>query len=355
MAFLEDWRARRLRATCAAAVLSVLLTTLSAETSQRAPAVRLPSKLDSYLTRIVRPSSGDRAILLGGEPITKLLDADESKEVAVFGAVWIAAPIRRYVEAVKDIENFERGGAFRVTKRISTPPRLEDFAELRLPDEDLSDLRTCRVGDCELKLGERPLLSLRAEVDWNSAEAPRVANTIMRRFAHQYVLGYLEGGNDRLAVYRDSSRPTFVGQEFAAMVGEMPSLTGYWPNMRRYLLRYPNTSLPDSTSFLYWQEAQFGLKPTIRINHLVIREGKEDTIVASKMLYASHYFWTALELRVLVPDPSRGTGFWFVMVNRSRSDGLSGFTGFFIRGRVQNEAQSGVLAALRLTKTMLEK
>jgi hypothetical protein len=80
----------------------------------------------------------------------------------VFGAVWIAAPIRRHVEAVKDIENFEQGGAFRVTKRISTPPRLEDFGELRLPDEDLSDLRTCRVGDCELKLGERPLLSLRA-------------------------------------------------------------------------------------------------------------------------------------------------------------------------------------------------
>jgi hypothetical protein len=242
-----------------------------------------------------------------------------------------------------------------VTKRISTPPQLEDFAELRLPDEDLSDLRSCRVGDCEIKLGERPLLSLRAEVEWNSFDAHLAANAIMRRFAHQYVLGYLEGGNDRLAVYRDSSRPTFVGQEFGAMVGEMPSLTTYWPNMRRYLLRYPRASLPDSTSFLYWQEAQFGLKPTIRINHLVIREGKEDTIVASKMLYASHYFWTALELRVLVPDPSRGTGFWFVMVNRSRSDGLSGFTGFFVRGRVRNEAQSGVLGALRLTKARLEK
>jgi hypothetical protein len=56
--------------------------------------------------------------LLGGEPITKLLDAGESKEVAMFGAVWIAAPIRTYVEAVKDIENFEQGGAFRVTRRI---------------------------------------------------------------------------------------------------------------------------------------------------------------------------------------------------------------------------------------------
>jgi len=36
------------------------------------------------------------------------------------------------------------------------------------------------------------------------------------------------------------------------------------------------------------------------------------TVVASKMLYASHYFWTALELRVLLADPARGAGFWFV-------------------------------------------
>jgi hypothetical protein len=47
----------------------------------------------------------------------------------------------------------------------------------------------------------------------------------------------------------------------------------------------------------------------------------------------------ALDLRVLVPDPSRGRGFWFVNVTRSRSDGLSGFVGRLIRGKVQNEAQ----------------
>ena len=52
-----------------------------------------------------------------------------------------------------------------------------------------------------------------------------------------------------------------------------------------------------------------------------MRENPEDTVVTSKMLYASHYFWTRLEWRVLMPGPSRGTGFWFVTVNRSRSDG----------------------------------
>ncbi len=76
--------------------------------------------------------------------------------------------------------------------------------------------------------------------------------------------------------------------------------------------------------------------------------------VASKMLYASHYFWTAIELRVLVPDPSRGEGFWFASVNRSRSDGLSGFVGTLIRGKVRGEAEKGMAAALSITKAMVE-
>jgi hypothetical protein len=72
------------------------------------------------------------------------------------------------------------------------------------------------------------------------------------------------------------------------------------------------------------------------------------------MLYASHYFWTGLEIRVLLPDPSRGTGFWFVTVNRGRSDGLGGFTGMIVRRRVHSEVQNGALAGLRMTKRRLE-
>ena len=37
----------------------------------------------------------------------------------MLGAIWIEAPSRRYVEAVKNTENFENGGGFKVTKRIS--------------------------------------------------------------------------------------------------------------------------------------------------------------------------------------------------------------------------------------------
>jgi hypothetical protein len=176
----------------------------------------------------------------------------------------------------------------------------------------------------------------------------------MQQLAFEYVTRYLEGGNNSLAVYRDNGRPTFVVQEFRSMLDSMPELTTYMPNMRRYLLEYLKARLPEATSLLYWQETEFGLKPTIRISHLTVREGPDDTVVTSKMLYASHYFWTGLQLCALVSDPSRGPGFWFVTVNRSRSDGLSGFTGALVRRRVRSEVGEGAMAGLRMTKQILE-
>ena len=313
----------------------------------------LPARLDAYLTKTVQLTAEERASLIRGEPVAKPLQVDPSREVAVFGAIWIDAPVARYIAALDDIENFEKGGGFRATKKVSEPARLDDFAELVLPPEDIEDLRACEVGSCEIKLGADALARLRKEVDWSRTDAKAQVEQVARALAVEYVNAYRAGGNSRLAVYRDSEKPTYVAEEFRRLIEAMPELTEYVPDMRRYLLEFPKTSSRPTKSFIYWQEAEFGLKPTIRINHVAIQESPTATVVASKQLYSSHYFWTALELRVLVPDPSRGKGFWFVNVNRSRSDGLSGFVGRIIRGKVREGARSGMEAALRATKGAL--
>ncbi len=260
----------------------------------------------------------------------------------------------RTSQQVKNIEQFERGGAFRITKRISDPPSADDFAALTISDQDFEDLKDCKIGDCALKLDADGLQTLRAEVDWRKPTAKADATALFRRLALQYVNGYREGGNARLGVHRDKDRPTFVANEFRSMIDRLPRLAAELPDLTRYLLEYPNATLANSTDFLYWQETQFGLRPTVRISHLVIQERPDQTVVASKMLYSSHYFWTALELRVLLPDPARGPGFWLLTVNRSRSDGLSGFTGRVIRSRVRSEVEDGTRAALAATKVKLE-
>lgn len=330
-----------------AILASLLLTTA------QAPAP-LPDRLETYLATAVRPNRAERAQLLRGGPITKFLDADSSQEVAIFGAVWIDAPMKRYADAVMDIETLERGGAFVKTRRIGTPPEAADFADLQLPPDDISQLRQCRPGDCEVKVTAELLDGLRARLDWTKPLARDEAQTLFRAFARSYVRAYQDRGNSALATYRDKAQPTSVGADLVSLGDLVRPFTAALTDVRRHLLEYPASKLAGSRELFYWQETRFGLKPTIRINHVVVHETADETVVASKMLYASHYFRAALELRVLVPDPARGGGFWFVMVSGSRVDGLSGLAGRLLRGKVRGEVQEGALSGLRATKRRLE-
>src|SRR5262249_33098032 len=155
-------------------------------------------------------------------------------------------------------------------------------AALHLPQDDFDDLKGCTVGDCEIKLSELALTRIRKEIDWSKPTARADVDRLMQSLSFEYVTGYLEGGNARLATYRDAERPTFVGREFESMIERMPSLTQYLPEVKRYLLEFPRMTLPSSESFLYWQEAQFGLKPTVRINHLTTVVEPDQVVVASK-------------------------------------------------------------------------
>ncbi len=315
----------------------------------------LPPALERYLHTVVRPSAAERRRLLAGEPVSKLLDGDTHQQVSVFGAIWIDAPIGRYVEAVRNIETFEQGRSFPITRRISSPPRPEDFIDLRLTDDVVADLIACRVGSCTLKLDAPTIDALQTRIDWASPQRHAAAEALMRKVALNYTQAYLIGGNARLPVYHDKATPVSAADEFREMVDDIPMLTAYMPNVHRYLLDYPHSALPGATSFLYWQQVEFGLKPTLRITHLTIRESPENVLVASKMIYANHYFRSALELRLLMPDPARGPGFWFVTVVSSRTDGMTGFTGIFVRRKVRSEAREGTTTVLVNTKKKLEK
>src|SRR4029434_5524728 len=135
--------------------------------------------LGEYVRQYVELTPDSYQRLLRGEAVTKLLPGDASKEVAIFGAVWINAPISAYITAVKNIERLESGPNLLVTKKINNPPRLEDFSQLVLPPEDVQDLRTCKVGDCELKLGEDALQKLQKDVDWTNPQ-PQVHTQVER-------------------------------------------------------------------------------------------------------------------------------------------------------------------------------
>ena len=204
-----------------------------------------------------------------GQAVAVLLPGAVDREVVVAGAVRIDAPAERTVALARDIERLESGPGVQ-TKRLSDPPRLEDFAAFSVTPEDVAALRTCRSGRCDVKLGQAALDSV-ARIDWRSPTAIQDVHALARRTALDYVDAYRRGGNQELAIYRDTERPLFIAQEFSDMVARTSQLPDGLPELARLLLAYPSGSRPAAFEDLfYWSVAGFGLKPVFRLNHVLI-------------------------------------------------------------------------------------
>jgi hypothetical protein len=293
-----------------------------------------------------------------GQPVVVAVPPRVDREIAVAGAVRIAAPASRLVAIVRDIERFERGDGFLATRKFSSPPVLADVASMRLPDQDVRALRSCRPGRCDVKLGQGAFDELK-RIDWQAADAAEQANQLARRMAIAYVEQYRAGGNRALAVYRDTPKPIDIASEFADMVRRSSGLTSTLPEVSAYLLAYPQGRPAAVDDFFYWSLAEFGLKPVIRLNHVVVHPTNRPSglqyVITTKQLYASHYFHTALEVRALLDDPDRpGQGHYLVVLNLARSDGLTGMFGGVIKSKARSGARNGLVTALAAMKRLAE-
>jgi len=175
-----------------------------------------------------------------GKVIAKVLETHNENEVAVGGVVWIEAPVEEFVRRQKDIESFETGDAVLAIQRIHRPPRVEDFAKLTFPEEDLKALAKCKVGKCPVKVDAPGLARLQAAVDWSAPDAYRQANRVIRQIMLEGVENYLEGGDETLGAYRDKSRPLYINEEFDGLLASSPYIPSYDPELHDYLDDFPD-------------------------------------------------------------------------------------------------------------------
>jgi hypothetical protein len=318
------------------------------------------TRLEPFLRSGLGLTASQIAAVRQGRPVAGSLPTEVEREIRVGGAVHIRATAERMADVLQDVERLESGKGFIRTRRLSDPPRLADFDALELPAEDIAALRRCRPGDCDVKLGTGAFDQL-ARFDWAAPDVTARIDALARKLSLDYIEAYRRGGNAELAIYLDSNRPQFIAAEFADMVAH----AGVWPEVLRplsdYLLGYPATPAPPGTrDFFYWSLAEFGLKPVIRLNHVVVFPTGLPTglqyVVAVKQLYASHYFHTALELRAVVADDEPGpTGSTLVIVNMARSDGLTGLFGGLVKSKARSGSRQGLEKALAAIERMAEQ
>ena len=326
-----------------------------------APAAEQSNTFLDGVLRQERFSAADLAALHNGDAVVKTLETPVRQELALFGAVYINTSTDLFVERFRDIERFESGPGIPQLGRFSTPPRLEDLSSLTLPDADVGALPECAPADCGVKLSEVAMTRFRQQVNWSAPDAALQVNGIARDMILGLVQAYQANGNAALGQYHDGSEPLTVAEQFNGLISNSHRLPVSVPGLMEYLAEYPRGRPVGAEDLFYWSVVAFGLKPTLRVNHVVIYPhsgwpSAVSHVIAIKQLYASHYFHTALELRFLVDDErdEDRSGFYLLSITRSRIDGTSGLRGALLRPVISRRSRNAVRGYLDHLKRQVE-
>jgi hypothetical protein len=302
-----------------------------------------------------------RAAIDSGRPVAKVLSWGGPSEVFVFGAVYVNGQPSTLLKSARDVSRLRGTPGYLAIGELRPAPTTTDLAALTLDADDIKALKSCRESDCDVQLPTASMQTFLSGVNWSQPDAAAQANGLARGMVLDLVRAYQRGGNMALGVYRDKEHPSRVADQFETMVGRSSALPDVLPELRRYLLEYPDASLPGAESFFYWEKVDFGLKPTLRVNHGVIYQIPSSVgdvaVVAIKQLYASHYFHTALDVSICVSDASTSgrRGFYLMTLKSSEQDGLTGMKGSLLRKIAVDKTRSSLEKSLGAIKDTVER
>ena len=292
-----------------------------------------------------------------GKALAKVIESTNPDEVFIFGSVYVRATPESYLELATNIDGLRKLPGYIAIQSFSDPPQLLDLDGFILGHQDIEDLRNCKPGHCDVQLPTEAMEEFKQAINWSAPDVDARVNHAARQMALQALLDYTRGGNTALGVYRDKSHPAAVAETFASLITRLGALPVYLPELNEYLLDYPNVKPENVQAGFFWEEVNFGLKPTFRIVQRVVYRGASPAdpvyAVAEKQLYASHYFETALDLTVCVKDAQQ-PGFYIITVKGSKQAGLTGLKGSIVRKVAVDKARSSLERVLLSTKQRLE-
>jgi len=309
-----------------------------------------------FFREFVGLSEDQIGAIRSGKAVSKAIESRTPDEVFVFGSVYVEASPESYLKLASDVNALRKLPGYLAIQSFSDPPQLSDLEGFTLEKQDIDELKSCKVGHCEVQLPTEAMEDIK-QFDWSAPDVANRVNHLARQMAFQALLNYMKGGNTALGVYRDKNHPAAVAETFAALITRLGALPEYLPELNEYLLEYPKAKSDKVQAGFYWEKVNFGLKPTFRIVQKVVYQGTSPRgpvyALAEKQLYASHYFETALDLTVLVSDAQR-RGFYIITVKGSKQAGLTGLKGSVVRKVAVDKARSSLGRVLATIKQTLE-
>ena len=316
--------------------------------------------LNSYLRQQIGLRDDQIRALNSGKAVSKTLPSRTPAEIFVFGAVYINAPPDAYVKLSTDIDRLAKMAHYTAFGTFSTPPQLTDLEGFTFDSDEISSLRKCFPGKCQIQLPGSAIADFQQTIDWSAPNAEEQVNQLVQKRALRRVNAYLQAGNAALGEYNDKGKPADIAGQFQDILSYSAALPDWLPAFYPYLLSYPLQKPANVDERFYWAKMNFGLKPTLRIVHVVVMRGKiagyPVNAIAEKQIYASHYFQTALDLAFCLsstPDADK-PGFYLIQIMASEQADLTGAKGSVIRMVAEDRLPTPLQKWLTEIKNALE-
>ena len=319
-----------------------------------------PARLTSFLQQQIRVNRDQLAAIERGETVVKVLDTENERDVAVFGIITVDVPRAFYVTRLQDFPNSLRAPTRPHFGIFSTPASPGDVADATVPAKDVDDVKQCTPGDCKIKMPAADMQRLHSEIDWSGPHPETQLTAYLRRRMVEYVTDYRARGDSAMVVYDDVGG-VHASDAFAALLAESPYVYQDIPSLRQYLTSYPHAALDGAHEVLFWaDDSTSGLQPILSVTHEVVIAPSElpnMTVMASKQIWANHYFEAVFDLTGIVDRTRDGgkPGIYLVRLTRFRFDDLPSGGLINIRGKVVGKLRDQLRADLRNQKTASER
>jgi hypothetical protein len=295
-----------------------------------------------------------------GKVITKEMKSKKPDEIFVFGAVFVRGKPQTFIAWSRDYRRLRNAQGFLATGTFSDPPQVTDLQGFTFDDDDLAALKECKVGACRVQLPASAIDRVK-KIDLDAADARAKVDQALQQAVVDRLSAYKQQGNSALGAYNDKNNPVDVTAHFRDLLGDARALPKHLPALNAYLLEYPSGRPSEVEDTFYWAKVDFGLRPTLRVLHVVTmqktRDGAPAFVSAEKQLYASHYFRTALTLTYCLPPGPGGPapeGFYLIRAAGSDQGGMTGFKGSIIRKKAVGRALTMLQKSLEATKQAIE-
>jgi hypothetical protein len=281
------------------------------------------------------------------------------EEIAVVAAVKIRVPRDRVIDYYGQMISYVDGSVTLGFGRFSTPPAPGDVKDLSFDPSEAADLRSCRPGRCDIRLGGASIDALQKSVDWSAPNVVDRVNAFARKAAVEYVSAYQSRGDEVLVTYNDRTRPVSLLEQWRGILGNIAYFHEYAPELKAYLEQFPRGSLPGGRDVFYWVKENYGLKPVLSIVHGVVYQPPsraDRAFVVQKQIYASHYYDGSLAIATALSATENAAPVTYLLyANRSRGDMLRGGFGGLKRNAAQSQARKAAQETLGTIKRQLEQ